>query len=162
MSTNQNTIPGMIYPTKQAMSAGTPAASAMANMKGTAMTQASANKGLAGGKIKRSKRRYNGGGASDGFVVPQYQIPYTVTNGTGTGPNSQIKGGLETSTQMGTAGNAKYDAYASVKGGSRRRKGGNPDWNWGCMSGGKKRKSRKHSRRNKHKKSRKSRTYRKY
>jgi hypothetical protein len=89
-------------------------------------------------------------------------MPYTVTNGTGTGPNSQIQAGLTTSTQMGTSGNAKYDAYASVKGGSRRRKGGNPDWNWGCMSGGKKRKSRKHSRRNKHKKSRKSRTYRKY
>ena len=68
----------------------------------------------------------------------------------------------EKPSQRLRAGNAKYDAYASVKGGSRRRKGGNPDWNWGCMSGGKKRKSRKHSRRNKHKKSRKSRTYRKY
>ena len=161
MSTNQSSIPGMLYPTRQAMPAGTPAASAMAIMKGNAMTQASANKGLAGGKIKRSKRRYNGG-ASDVQVIPQFNIPYTVTNGTGTGPNSQIQTGLTTSTQMGTAGNAKYDAYASVKGGSRRRKGGNPDWNWGCMSGGKKRKSRKHSRRNKHKKSRKSRTYRKY
>ena len=161
MSTTQSTIPGMVYPTRQAMPAGTPAESAMANMKGTAMTQASANKGLAGGKIKRSRRRYNGG-ASDGIVVPQYHMLYTPTNGTGTGPNSQIQAGLTTSTQMGTAGNAKYDAYASVKGGSKRRKGGNPDWSWGCVSGGKKRKSTKHTRRNKHKKSRKSRTYRKY
>ncbi len=34
---------------------------------------------------------------------------------------------------------------SSQKGGSRRRKGGNPDWLWGCMSGGalKKRRTRK-------------------
>jgi len=47
-------------------------------------------------------------------------------------------------------------------GGSRRRrsrKGGNPDWLWGCMSGGKKR-SRKNTKRSR--KNRKSRKHRKH
>jgi hypothetical protein len=38
-----------------------------------------------------------------------------------------------------------FDSAATKKEGSRKRKGGNPDWDWGCMSGGvlKKRRSRK-------------------
>jgi hypothetical protein len=49
------------------------------------------------------------------------------------------------------------------RGSSRRRsrKGGNPDWLWGCMSGGKK-KSRKAGRKRRTNKSRKSRRSRKH
>ena len=43
----------------------------------------------------------------------------------------------------------------------RSRKGGNPDWLWGCMSGGKKR-TRKAGRKRRTSKSRKSRRSRKY
>jgi hypothetical protein len=44
------------------------------------------------------------------------------------------------------AANAEFDKNA-LKGGSRRkRKGGNPDWIWGCYSGGKKRKTRTNKR----------------
>ena len=165
MSNNSSTtIPGMIYPTRAAMSSGTPASSAMTNMKATAVTQTNATKAMAGGKIKRNGRSYRGGAASGStIIVPQITpMLYKPVGGPGTGPNDQATNNLINLTQSGTAGNAKYDNYATVMGGYRRRKGGNSDWNWGCMSGGKKKKSRKHTRRNKHKKSRKSRTYRKH
>jgi hypothetical protein len=47
-----------------------------------------------------------------------------------------------------------------MTGGSKRRykKGGNPDWVWGCYSGGK----RRTKRRNNSRRTRRSRTYRRY
>jgi hypothetical protein len=66
-----------------------------------------------------------------------------------------MAGNAKTSTQMAT--NSAGDHNAKKMGGSRRkRKGGNPDWVWGCFSGGKKY-SRKHRKSRKHKKSRKHR-----
>ena len=63
------------------------------------------------------------------------------------------------------AANAALDSGATKMGGSKRRrsrKGCNPDWLWGCMSGGKKRtrkayrkntkRSRKHKKSHKHRK----------
>ena len=129
-----NSIPGMIYPTQKGLLAGTPRDSALASMNSKAQIQAQANKAMAGGKIK--KRR---GGSS--IIVPQYQMQYEAQGGPGTNPNNQIQGNAQTSTQM--AANTVYDKYASIKGGSRRRKGGNPNWHWGCMSGGKKTKKYK-------------------
>ena len=149
MSTN-NSVPGMIYPTQQGYNdgAGNPRDSAMAAMKSAAESQANANKALAGGKRRKCR-----GGAIN---APQMQMLYQPQGGPGTNPNNQIAANTQTSTQM--AANRVYDADASnVSGGSRRkRKGGNPDWHWGCKSGGKSyRKSRKT------RKSRKSRKYRK-
>jgi hypothetical protein len=86
------------------------------------------------------------------------QMLYTPQGGPGTNPNDQMKSNAITQSQ--TNANSVYDKDALMKGGSRRkRRGGNPNWLWGCMSGGKKCSKR---RRNKtHKKSRKSRKYRK-
>lgn len=137
-----NSVPGMIYPTQKAMLAGTPQQSAMASMNSKAQLQAQANKAMAGGKIKRF------GGASGTIVVPQYQMQYQPQGGPGTNPNNQIQGNAQTATQG--AANQKYDNYATVKGGSKRRKGGsNPNWHWGCMSGG--RRTRKYKRKNRRK-----------
>jgi hypothetical protein len=62
------------------------------------------------------------------------------------------------------AANSVYDKQATKTGGSRRRNGGNPNWLWGCMSGGKKytRKSRKNKKSRKSRKNKKSRKSRKH
>jgi len=153
-NSNQN-VPGMVYPTTKAMVGSNPADSARLTAVNKSQSQAAANSAMAGGKMKRVR-----GGASS-IAVPQYQMLYEAQGGPGTNPNNQIQGNAQTSTQM--SANSVYDAQASKKGGrSKRRKGGNPDWVWGCMSGGKRRSRTRTRRRNKHKKSRKSRTYRKY
>ena len=143
MSTT-NSVPGMMYPTQKAMIGSTPAESARLSAINKSASQAQANKLMAGGKLR--KRRHIGGA----IAVPQYQMLYEPQGGTGTNPNNQIQAGAQTSTQM--AANSVYDKQATKTGGSRRRNGGNPNWLWGCMSGGKKytrknkksRKSRKH------------------
>jgi hypothetical protein len=141
------TVPGMVYPTQKGYQpgAGNPRDSAMQQMAATNSKQANLSAAVGGSRRKR------GGGD---VVVPQVQTLYTPTGGPGTDPNAQIAGNMKTSTQ-GTA-NAAYDKDATSKGGSRKKgkgkNGGNPNWLWGCYSGGKK------SRRNKKsKKSRKSR-----
>ena len=126
-----------MYPTQKGMPAGNPRDSAMANMNNANQLQATANKAMAGGKLKR---RYRGG--ADGAVpVPQFQMQYDPQGGPGTNPNNQIQSNAQISTQQ--TANAVYDKQAKI-GGSRKskkmcKKGGNPDWVWGCMSGGKKR-----------------------
>ena len=156
-NSNQN-AQGMIYPTTKAMVGSNPADSARLAAVNKGQAQAAANSAMAGGKLKRKNKKHRGGAST--IAVPQYQMLYEPQGGTGTNPNNQIQGNAQTSTQM--AANSVNDAKASkMGGGSKKRKGGNPDWVWGCMSGGKKR-TRKHTRRNKNKKSRKSRTYRKY
>ena len=60
------------------------------------------------------------------------------------------QGNSQTSTQM-AANSALDNGATKMRGYSRRRrsrKGGNPDWVWGCLSGGKKR-TRKMSKKNK-------------
>ena len=132
MSNNSSSVPGMTYPTMQAMSSGNPRDSAAANTTAMNLKQADANKMSAG-----SKKR---GGA---ITVPQVPTPYTPVGGPGQDPNSLIAGNSNTSVQG--AANAEFDKNA-LKGGSRRKKGGNPDWAWGCYSGGKKRRTRRNKR----------------
>jgi len=146
-TSNQN-VPGMIYPTQKAMLAGTPRDSAYATQLSANQSQTNANKLMAGGKLKR---KYRGGDGA--IVVPQYTMLYSPQGGPGTNPNNQIQSNAQTSTQM--SANRVYDNYATQKGGSRKRKGGNPNWLWGCMSGGKYKGKRK-SIRNKTKKTRKT------
>ena len=134
MSNTTQTVPGMIYPTQKgyAPGAGNPRDSAIATMAAVNTKQASLNAAVGGSKRKR--------GGADAIVVPQVPMLYTPGGGPGTDPNAQIAGNMKISTQ-GVA-NATYDS-AALSGGSRRkgRKGGNPNWVWGCYSGG--RKSRK-------------------
>jgi len=140
---------GITLPTQKAMLAGNPRDSAIASMNNASQSQANANK-LAGGR----RKRYRGGA----IAAPQMQMLYTPQGGPGTNPNDQMKSNAVTQSQ--TNANRVYDKDAMKSGGSRRkRRGGNPDWLWGCMSGGKKCSKR---RRNKtYKKSRKSRKNRK-
>jgi len=150
---------GITLPTQKAMLAGNPRDSAIASMTNASQSQASANK-LAGGR----RRKYRGGA----IAAPQMQMLYTPQGGPGTNPNDQMK--TNASTQSQTNANRAYDKDAMMTGGSRRkRRGGNPDWLWGCMSGGKYMRGCKYMsgskytkrRRNKSTKTRKYRKYRK-
>lgn len=139
MSNNELT-PGITPITVKSLPPGasTPGEAAMANM--SASNQKLANMGRIGGR-----RRYKGGS----IVVPQHHMLYTPTGGPGTDPNSQTTDLAITGTQTDTWN--KNDILATKMGGRRRySKGGNSDWIWGCLSGGKSkrrrngRKSRKH------------------
>lgn len=157
MSTANNSVPGMMYPTQKAMIGSNPSDSARLSALNKSAAQAQANQLMAGGKIRKS--RYGGGN----IAVPQYQMLYEPQGGNGSGPNNIIQSTSQTSTQMNA--NQAFDHNASKMGGSRsggskRRRGGNPDWVWGCMSGGKKR-TRK-SRRKSSRKSRRNRKSRKH
>jgi hypothetical protein len=158
MSEN-NSVPGLMKITRAAypQGAGTPRQAAMQNMNSDSQHQANANRALAGGK-RRKKKSYRGGE----IIAPQFtSMPYKPTGGPGTNPNDQMKGNAERSTQM--AENSKLDNLQA---------GGNPDWHWPCLNGGKKRtkknnrklrnnsihrrrKSRKHRKSHKRNKSRK-------
>lgn len=155
-----NSVPGVTYPTVKAYSpgAGTPRASAMQNMNASSQHQANANRALAGGK-RRKKKSYRGGKMN----APQItNMPYEPTGGPGTGPNPQMVENARISAQM--AENSTGD--------NNLQAGGNPDWRWPCHNGGKKRtkknnrklrnnsmyrrrKSRKHRKSHKRNKSRK-------
>jgi hypothetical protein len=138
-------IPGLIYPTSKGMLAGNPRDSAIANMNNASAIQAQANNAVGG------RRRRIGGG---NIAVPQFQMLYEPQGGPGTNPNNQIQANAAIATQG--AANASLDSGAYKKGGrrrskklnsrklnSRKLKGGNSDWNWGCMSGGRKRSTRR-------------------
>jgi hypothetical protein len=143
---------GITLPTQKAMLAGNPRDSAIASMTNASQSQASANK-LAGGR----RRKYRGGA----IAAPQMQMLYTPQGGPGTNPNDQMK--TNASTQAQTNANRVYDKDAMMTGGSRRkRRGGNPDWLWGCMSGGKFMSSGKCTKRRRNKTHKKTRKYRKY
>jgi len=137
-----NSIPGMTYPTQKAMIGSNPSDSARQMAVNKSQAQAQANQLMSGGKYRKSKARrsYRGGNT---IVVPQYQMLYQPQGGNGTNPNDQIQGNSQTATQI--AANSVYDKQATT-GGTRRKRGGNPDWNWGCMSGGRKR-TKKYTRR---------------
>lgn len=158
------TIPGMINPTIIGR-VGTSREAAIAEANNRAASQAMANNAMAGGKYRRIK-----GGASSGIPVSQFTLPYKEQNGEGTGINAQVASLNQQSTQSKAF--AANDNLASVKTGgfaiikkkplNYKKKsnssisGGNPDWSWGCYSGGKYRKTRKHRKsKKKHRKSRK-------
>ncbi len=81
-----------------------------------------------GGRRRRKRNTKRGGGVA----APQYQMSYTPTGGPGTNPNDQIAGMTSTSMQS-TAWKVNDSKATSMS-------GGNPNWNWGCYSGGLKRK----------------------
>ncbi len=148
--------PGMMYPTSKAMLAGNPRDSAIAQLNGSNQRQLAANASMAGGKMKRKHR--GGATASNATVtVPILKPLYNPQGGPGTNPGDQMVGNTKTSTQM--AANQVYDNQATIMGGSKRRKGGNPNWLWGCMSGGKKKKTRKQTKRSRKNKQTRRRRY---
>jgi len=137
-------IDGMIYPTMQGMPAGNPRDAAIANMNNAATIQAQANNAVGG------KKRKGGAGA---IAVPQFNMLYQPQGGPGTNPNDQIATNSQVSTQA--AANAALDSGAFKKGGRRtkKRRGGNPDWVWGCMSGGKRSRRNKRNKKSSRRKS---------
>jgi hypothetical protein len=128
MSTTNNNVPGLLLPTTQAPLAGSPGASAMAARNNQSQQQAALANAVGG---RRKMRR---GGA---ITVPQ--MP-----GDTSGANAVATQNAQNSVQA--AANAKYDAAAMKQGGTRRKKGGNPNWLWGCYSGGRKKSNRKSKR----------------
>ena len=133
--------PQPLNPTKVGMVGTSPANSAMVHGQQNNASQANANKLMAGGKFRKSRRnrksskqRYvKRGGTS---TVPQFQKPAgPQVQATGGDTNSQITAGSATYMQQGA--NARWDSQASIKGGTKRKRGGNSNLNWGCMSGGK-------------------------
>jgi hypothetical protein len=108
--------------------------------------------GATGGR----RRKYRGG--ADQIPVPQFQMQYKPTGGPGTDPNAQIASGISTLTQSNA--NATFDNQATKMGGRKRyRKGGNPDWIWGCYSGGR---SRRHASRKTRRHRKKTRRHRRH
>ncbi len=147
---------GIMYPTSKAMLAGNPRDAAIAQLNGSNQRQLAANASMAGGKMKR---KYRGGAAATNgtLVVPVIKPLYAPQGGPGTNTTDQMTGNAKTSTQM--AANQVYDNQATTMGGSKRRKGGNPNWLWGCMSGGKRKKTRKQTKRSRKNKQTRRRRY---
>ena len=127
MSTN-NSVPGLLLPKVQAPLAGTPGASAMAARSNQQQQQAALANAV-GGRRKMRKCANKMGGA---ITVPQ--MP-----GDTSGANAVVTQNAKHSTQA--AANSQFDAAAMTTGGTRRRKGGNPNWSWGCSSGGRRKRS---------------------
>ena len=119
-----NSVPGLVLPKVQAPLAGSPGASAMAARNNQAQQQAALANAV-GGRRRRVKMGANKRGGA--ITVPQ--MP-----GDTSGANAVIAQNARHSTQG--AANAQYDTAAMKKGGTRRKKGGNPNWLWGCSSGG--------------------------
>lgn len=137
-------IPGLIKPTIPSYPPGanSPATAAKAINDANNQKLQNINQMAAG-----SRRRKRGGGTVN---VPVIKPIYTSQNGPGADPVAQQAQGQ--SINMQSAANKVYDNQATKMGGSRRRKrGGNPDWLWGCFSGGRRRthrhKARKHKKR---------------
>jgi hypothetical protein len=144
MSNNLNTtkIPGMIYPTQQAMLAGSPQDSAIANSN-LANMKLTKLQSVGGRRYRKNIKR--GGNNGGRIVVPQFNDLYKPIGGPGQTTNDIIKQNAGIGTQ--SAENSQFDKLALQKGGDVYI---NPDTNkyqWGCYSGGKKykmlRKSRK-------------------
>ena len=139
-------IPGLIQPTVNSYPAGanSPATAAKLINDSNNLKLQNINQMAAG-----SRRRRKMGGAS--VAVPIIKPIYVQQNGPGTDTTSQQAQGQSLSMQ--STANSIYDKQATKMGGSRRRykKGGNPDWLWGCSSGGRRRSRHVKSKKNKKK-----------
>ena len=139
--------PQPLYPTKTGMVGTSPANSAMVHGQQNNASQANANKLMAGGKFRKSrrssKRRRNRKSSKQRYVkrggatvVPQFQKPAgPQVQATGGDTNSQITAGSTTYMQQGA--NSRWDSQASINGGTKRKRGGTRIGGWTCMSGGK-------------------------
>jgi hypothetical protein len=143
---NQNSPPGLIQPTVNSYPPGSNSPHTAAKSINDANNQKLQNIN----QMAAGSRRRKWGGASQ-VSVPVIKPIYTSQNGPGTDPTSQQAQGQSLSMQ--STANAVYDNQASKMGGSRRKykKGGNPDWLWGCYSGGRRRTNRRKSRKHKKK-----------
>lgn len=136
---NNQQVPGLLYPTVNGQLGNSQSESAIIAANNSALKMNKMSNELAGGKKKRYRR-----GGSGKIVVPQFQMSYTPQNGPGQDPNTQIQQNATISTQA--AANSVYDADAVKIGGS------NPDWVWGCSSGGTRRGTKKRRKNMKRKK----------
>jgi len=155
-----STPAGLMLPTAKsyAPGAGNPRDSALMSQQQTNESQNSLNKTVGGKKRKhRTKKFYSKGGDNGEVAVPQFQMQYTPQGGPGTNPNDQIAD--ISSTSMQTTAWKANDNLATKMGGAKKRRGGNPDWNWGCYSGGKKSKRQLKKRKYKTKKRRVTKKY---
>ncbi len=173
---NSSPPPGLIQPTmaSYAPGAGNPRQDAMLQQQQMNAKQNGLNQAVMGGSRRKHRKHRNtrrtsktrkglnynlldwnkaiSGGAADRVVVPQLPMSYTPKGGPGTNPNDQIA--KTSSMNMQSISYGAGDQFA-FKGG--RRGGSNPDWKWGCQSGGRhkkrkscgKRKSSKHRHTNK-------------
>jgi hypothetical protein len=142
----------MVYPQEKPMLAGNPKDSAIAANNQAITRQADLIKATSGGSRRRRRNKSKYGGATSGEVtVPQFQMQYTPSGASGQTPNDIIKQNAGVSTQ--DAANAQYDNLAKT-GGSRKKRGGNSDFSWGCYSGGRKKSRRRTNKRKTHKKRR--------
>jgi hypothetical protein len=129
MSNNTNAT-GLPPPTIQGR-LGSPYEAALESMNQRNASNAALASAVSGGSMRKK------GGA---ITVPQVQTMYTSP---GVSPNDINKSTHATSAQ--SKSDAEFDKLA-MQGGKRRKRGGNPDWLWGCYSGGKKRKTRTNKR----------------
>lgn len=154
---NSNTSPpGLIKPTTTSYTpgAGNPRDSAIASNAN--MNSKQSNLSSIGGR--RRRKRHKGGAA--GVAVPQMQMPYTPTGGPGTNPNDQISGlsstGMQSSAWKMNDNQASKMGGSSQRGGSKRKRKGGSNLNWGCLSGGsrKRRRTRRRTRTTKRRRTR--------
>jgi len=137
-----STPPGLLQPSVNSLIPGTssPAESAKAIADMANQRQATLNASVGG----RKRRKYMGGNNSSTVVVPQMPTAYPTTTPPGTTVNDQIRN--LSSSGMQSYAWAANDNLAAKQGG-----GGNPDWNWGCYSGGKKQTKRRRRRQSREK-----------
>jgi len=148
MSTNNSntSVPGLLLPTQKAMPAGSPGASVIQSMNQS--NQKLLNLQKIGGKARKLRKKRGGA-----ITVPQFTMSYSPQGGTGQDPNSIITQNAGVGTQA--AANSVYDNQAKQMGG-RYNMNTNP-YQWGCYSGGKKKRTTRTRKSRKSRKTRKSR-----
>jgi hypothetical protein len=127
MSNSTTNSTGLPPPTKQGH-IGSPAQAAYNDRQQQNISQAALANSVGGGKKKK-------GGA---ITVPVLQTSYKTTGSPAQSPTGIAANNGRVASQGNE--NAKYDNQLQ-QGGKRCKRGGNPDWLWGCYSGGKKRKT---------------------
>jgi len=144
---------GITCPVVSSMTGQTAGQSALVNFQAANQQKAALSSIATGG----SRKKYLHGGQISRQVVPTLSTPYPATGPTT--PNSTYKAGAAISSQANA--NAQFDSLA-LTGGKRRKsnkKGGNPNWVWGCHSGGRKMRRTKNKRKGSRRGSRKSRRH---
>lgn len=149
---NQNSPPGLIQPTVVSLPVGAsgPYDAAKAITDAAASKLQRINDTASGNMSAGSRRRRYRGGNNSQVTVPVIKPIYTQQNGPGMDTISQQAQGQSISMQS-TAWKVNDNQATKMGGSIRRKRGGNPDWVWGCYSGGRRRtcrrKTRKHKKR---------------
>lgn len=147
-ATPPQNIPGLTRPTQIGMLSGNPkdsAAQSLTNMNQKQAALSKASGAVGGGKNKKGGVNPPTPATAAPIPITTYKMGYSVQNGPEQSPNAQIAQTSITGTQG--AANRVNDSQASNMSGGRKykkscksKKGGNPNWHWGCYSGGKKHK----------------------